>query len=71
MRLRARARPRVRLATLHLTIDFAAREELRTEISTRERVDADQAAAGLEVAGRLTDPDELVAVTLARPARPG
>ena len=72
MRLRARARQRVRLEALDLTIDFAAREELRTEISakfTRARVEADLAAAGLEVARWLTDPDDLFAVTLARPAR--
>ena len=53
---------------------FANREELRTEISakfTRERVEADLAAAGLRLEEWLTDPDELFALSLAgvRPAR--
>jgi L-histidine Nalpha-methyltransferase len=72
MRLRARSRQRVRLEALDLTVDFAAREEVRTEISakfTRARVEADLAAAGLELVSWLTDPDELFAVTLARPER--
>ena len=53
------------------TSHFAAREELRTEISakfTRERLGADLAAAGLELREVLTDPDELFALSLS--ARP-
>jgi L-histidine N-alpha-methyltransferase len=44
---------------------------MRTEISakfTPERVTADCAAAGLERAAWLTDPGELFALSLARPA---
>ncbi len=51
------------------TIAFAAGEELRTEISakfTRARLEADLAAAGLELAEQLSDPDGLFALTLAR-----
>ena len=69
MRLRARRPMRVRVAALHLDVEFAAGEELRTEISakfTRARLERDYAAAGLELTGWLTDPDELFALTLAR-----
>ena len=58
MRLRARRACHVRVAALDLEIDFARGEELRTEISakfTRERLEADYAAAGLELAEWLTD----------------
>ena len=44
---------------------------MRTEISakfTRERLEADFAAAGLVLDSWLTDPEELFALTLARPA---
>src|SRR5207302_6329823 len=50
MRLRAREACTVQIVELGLTIEFAAGEELRTEISakfTRERVEADFNAAGL------------------------
>jgi L-histidine N-alpha-methyltransferase len=70
MRLRASRRMSVRVAALGLDVSFAPREELRTEISakfTRERLQADLAAAGLELAGLLTDPGELFALSLARP----
>ena len=56
-------------AALDLDVDFAAREELRTEISakfTPERLRADLDAAGLELVEWFTDPDELFAVSLAR-----
>jgi L-histidine N-alpha-methyltransferase len=52
-------------------VELAPREEIRTEISakfTRRRLEADLAAAGLEPAELLTDPDELFALVLARPA---
>ncbi len=69
MRLRSRAACRVRIAALDLDIAFGAGEELRTEISakfTRARVEREFGAAGLELDGWLTDPDELFAVSLAR-----
>ncbi len=73
MRLRAVEPQRVRVADLDLDIDFAHREELRTEISakfTPERLRGDLAAAGLELVELLTDPAQRFAVSLARVARP-
>jgi len=67
MRLRAQRRMDVHVARLGLTVAFAPREELRTEISakfTRERLRGDLAAAGLELREVLTDPDELFALSL-------
>ena len=72
MRLRARRPMTVHIADLDLQLEFAAGEELRTEISakfTRQRLERDYAAAGLELRGWYTDPEELFAVTLAGPAR--
>jgi L-histidine N-alpha-methyltransferase len=72
MRLRAQRPMTVRVADLDLQLEFAAGEELRTEISakfTRERLERDYAAAGLELRGWYTDPQELFAVTLAGRAR--
>ncbi|HUR86643.1 MAG TPA: L-histidine N(alpha)-methyltransferase [Solirubrobacteraceae bacterium] len=71
MRLRAREPQQVRVAALDLDVTFAAREELRTEISAKftiERLRGDLAAAGLELVELYTDPDELFAVSLARAA---
>ena len=71
MRLRATRPQHVRIDALDLEIDFANREEMRTEISakfTRRRLSADLAAAGLELEEMFTDPDELFAVSLARVA---
>jgi L-histidine N-alpha-methyltransferase len=71
MRLRATESQRVRVEALDLEVDFAAREEIRTEISakfTTEGLRADLAAAGLELVELFTDPDELFAVSLARVA---
>jgi L-histidine N-alpha-methyltransferase len=68
MRLRARRAHSVLIASLGLRIEFAAGEELRTEISakfTRRRIEADFRAAGLELATWYTDPEELFAVSLA------
>jgi L-histidine Nalpha-methyltransferase len=68
MRLRARRACHVRIAALDLDVDFARGEELRTEISakfTRRRVEADYAAAGLELAEWMTDDDGLFALSLA------
>ena len=71
MRVRATAPQHVRVAALDLDIDFANREELRTEISakfTAQSLRADLAAAGLELVEMFTDPGELFAVSLARVA---
>ena len=71
MRLRAVRPQRVTIRRLDMVVSFAAGEELRTEISakfTRERLDGDLAAAGLEVEEQFVDPDGLFALTLARPA---
>jgi L-histidine Nalpha-methyltransferase len=68
MRLRARRPCTVLVADLGLRVDFAAGEELRTEISakfTRARVQADFEAAGLRIDRWYTDPDELFALSLA------
>jgi L-histidine N-alpha-methyltransferase len=73
MRLRARRPCKVRIADLDLDIDFAQGEEVRTEISakfTRERIEKDFLAAGLELDGWYTDADELFALSLARPLKP-
>jgi len=71
MRLRATAPQHVRVEALDLAVDFAAREEIRTEISAKFTTDglrADLAAAGLELVELFTDSDELFAVSLARVA---
>jgi len=68
MRLRALRPQVVEIAKLGLTVHFANREELRTEISakfTRERVEADLAAAGLRLREFLPDADSLFALSLA------
>jgi L-histidine N-alpha-methyltransferase len=69
MRLRARRPCSVLVAGIGLRVEFAAGEELRTEISakfTRRRIEADLAAAGLALDGWYSDPDGLFAVSLAR-----
>ena len=71
MRLRATSPQHVRVEALDLDLDFANREEMRTEISakfTTQRLRADLAAAGLDLVETFTDPDELFAVSLARVA---
>jgi L-histidine Nalpha-methyltransferase len=68
MRLRARRPCSVLIADLGLRVEFAAGEELRTEISakfTRARVEQDFRAAGLRLDGWFTDPDGLFALSLA------
>ena len=68
MRLRARRPCTVNLAALDLQVEFAAGEELRTEVSakfTRGRLQRDYVAAGLTLRGWYTDPQELFALTLA------
>jgi len=72
MRLRSRRAQVVRIGALGLEVRFAAGEELRTEISakfTRERLDAEYAAAGLTLARWWTDRDGDFAVSLAVPVR--
>jgi L-histidine Nalpha-methyltransferase len=69
MRLRARRDLVATVRRLDLQVRFEEGEELRTEISakfTPERLRTDLAAAGLELAHWLTDPDELFALTLSR-----
>jgi L-histidine N-alpha-methyltransferase len=69
MRLRAVRPCTVLVADLGLRVEFAAGEELRTEISTkftRERIEADFEAAGLGLDCWFTDSDRLFAVSLAR-----
>ena len=68
MRLRSQRPCTVLVADLGLRVDFAAGEELRTEISakfTRARVEEDFHAAGLELDTWYTDPGELFALSLA------
>jgi L-histidine N-alpha-methyltransferase len=71
MRLRARRACTVRIEALGLQVELAAGEEIRTEISakfTPERVADDFAAAGLELSGWHTDPQERFALSLGSPA---
>jgi len=70
MRLRARRPCSVLVGELDLRVEFAAGEELRTEISakfTRSRIEADFAAAGLRLEWWYTDADDLFALSTARP----
>ncbi|WP_224390032.1 L-histidine N(alpha)-methyltransferase [Pseudonocardia sp. ICBG1293] len=67
MRLRATRDMRVRIADLDLDVDFAAGEELATEISakfTPATVDGAAAAAGFTTTRRWTDPDDRFALSL-------
>ncbi|MGI9183486.1 MAG: L-histidine N(alpha)-methyltransferase [Solirubrobacteraceae bacterium] len=69
MRLRARRPCSVLIGDLNLQVEFAAGEELRTEISckfTRDRVAGDLAAAGLELEGWFTDDAHLFGISVAR-----
>ncbi|HWB70496.1 MAG TPA: L-histidine N(alpha)-methyltransferase [Solirubrobacterales bacterium] len=71
IRLRSLSEQTVRLAGLGLTVEFAAGEEMRTEISskfTRERLEGVYAEAGLRLAGWFTDAAGDYALSLARPA---
>jgi L-histidine N-alpha-methyltransferase len=71
MRLRARRPCNVHISDLGLRVDFAAGEEVRTEISakfTPERVTADFAAAGLELERWLPSAEDLFALSVARVA---
>ena len=69
IRLRSLVAQTVQLADLEMTIQFAAGEEMRTEISTkfaREGLAGIYAEAGLELAEWWTDPEDLFALSLAR-----
>jgi L-histidine Nalpha-methyltransferase len=69
IRLRSLAAQEVRLEGIDLTVEFAAGEELKTEISTkftRERLEAVYAHAGLELVGWFTDRAGDYALSLAR-----
>jgi L-histidine N-alpha-methyltransferase len=71
MRLRASRPCSAWIASLGVRIEFAAGEEMRTEISakfTRRRLAADLRAAGLELRELLTDDAELFSLSLASPA---
>ncbi|GAA2259606.1 histidine N-alpha-methyltransferase [Streptomyces ruber] len=67
MRLRARAAQTVKIPALDLAVDFAAGEELRTEVSAKFRengVRAELAAAGLELRRWWTDREKRFALSL-------
>jgi L-histidine Nalpha-methyltransferase len=67
MRLRARTAMRVPIRALDLTVDFAAGEELRTEVSAKFRRDGlsrELSAAGFSLRHWWTDPDGLFGVSL-------
>jgi L-histidine Nalpha-methyltransferase len=69
IRLRSRAEQTVRLEELDLEVEFAAEEEMRTEISskfTRDRLETIYERAGLEMSGWFTDADGDYALSLAR-----
>jgi L-histidine N-alpha-methyltransferase len=71
MRLRSVRDQRVRVGDLDLDVDFAAGEQIRTEISAKfrtERLTAELAAAGLTLDHFWTDPNGDFALSLSRPA---
>jgi L-histidine N-alpha-methyltransferase len=71
MRLVASRAMTVRLAELDMTVEFAAGEEMRTEVSAKFRlpgVRAMLADAGFTVESTWTDPEDRFALTLARAA---
>jgi L-histidine N-alpha-methyltransferase len=71
MRLLATDDMTVKVPEIDLVVEFAAGEQMRTEISTKftpDRVADELAQAGLAVAGRWTDPAGDYLLTLARPA---
>ena len=71
MWLRTDTAQTVRVRDLDLTVEFAAGEALRTEISakfTRERIHGELAAVGLDLDAWWTDPAGDFALSLSRPA---
>jgi L-histidine Nalpha-methyltransferase len=70
MRLRSARAQSVRVAALELEVEFAAGEEMRTEISAkfrRDRVTEELATAGLRLTQWWTDPAGDFALTLSEP----
>jgi L-histidine Nalpha-methyltransferase len=70
MRLRSVRDQHVRVAALDLDVDFAAGEEMRTEISSKFRragVESELAAAGLRLTHWWTDPEGDFALSLSEP----
>jgi L-histidine Nalpha-methyltransferase len=70
IRLRSLVEQTIQLEVLEMAVEFAAGEEMRTEISskfTRERLDEVYAEAGLEMSGWFTDAAGDYALSLARP----
>ena len=68
MRLRSREAQRVTVADLGLEVEFAAGEEMRTEISskfTRERVEDELHEAGMALEHFVCDPEGLFGVSVA------
>jgi len=71
MRLKAIEPHSVRVGALALDVEFAAGEEMRTEVSakfTREQVADELRTAGMQLVRWWTDPDGDFALLLARPA---
>jgi L-histidine N-alpha-methyltransferase len=71
VRLRSLAEQTVTVPGIDMRVEFAEREEMRTEISakfTREQLGALYCEAGLEIVEWWTDPDDLFALSLARAA---
>jgi L-histidine Nalpha-methyltransferase len=67
MRLRSRGRQRVRIDAVGLTVDFDDGEDLRTEISTKfrlERLQAELAVAGFRLSEWWTDRNDDYAISL-------
>jgi L-histidine Nalpha-methyltransferase len=72
MRLRSEGEQAVHVGELDLDVAFADGEEMRTEISAkfrRDRVEAELAAAGLELTAWWTDPGDDFALSLSTPVR--
>ena len=72
MRLRSVTAQTVHLPGIGLTVDFAAGEEMRTEVSAkfrREGVAAELAAAGFAMRSWWTDPAAQFGLSLSAPAR--
>lgn len=70
MRLRSVCEQSVKVRALRMVVDFAAGEEMRTEISakfTRDRASAELAAAGLDLREWWTDSEQRFALCLSVP----
>lgn len=71
IRLRSLGRQRITLRKIALEAEFAPGEEMRTELSckfTRESLEQLYAEAGLRLESWFTDPDDLFALSLAKPS---